>query len=209
MKYNPFIRLTVDAELKPFDCGLKDINDFFLNDAKKYQSRLLAVTYSVVDSDRTIVFFTLSNDKITASEERRGEPIFSKSFFRKIKSKFSHEKHRDEYPAVKIGRLGVHRDFRKNGQHWGSFTLDFIKDWMISKNKTGCCFITVDAYATAVEFYMKNGFLFLGNKEQRRYETWAKEQENHCQEECEDKRLPTFAMYFNLLTMLPDNDNNV
>lgn len=206
MKYNPYERLTVDAELKPFDCGNKDINDFFLNDAKLYQSKLLAVTYYVIDKGNTVVFFTLSNDKITATEERHGEPIFSKSFFRKIKGKFAHEKHRDEYPAVKIGRLGVHRDFRNDGQHWGSFTLDFIKEWMIEKNKTGCCFITVDAYASAVGFYIKNGFQFLGKKEQHRYETWHKKSVNHDKNDCSEEHLPTFAMFFNLLSMLPDHD---
>ena len=43
---------------------------------------------------------------------------------------------------------------------------------MITENKTGCCFITVDAYATAVGFYMKNGFRFLGEKERKGYENW-------------------------------------
>ncbi len=81
MKLNPFTRLTVDAELKPFDCGNQDINDFFLNDAKSYQSKLLAVTYYVVDQGKTVIFFTLSNDKITATEVRLESRFFQNLFF--------------------------------------------------------------------------------------------------------------------------------
>ncbi len=36
--------------------------------------------------------------------------------------------------------------------------LDFIKSYFVNDNKTGCRFLTVDAYADAVPFYIKNGF---------------------------------------------------
>lgn len=39
--------------------------------------------------------------------------------------------------------------------------MDYIKGFFIKKNKTGCRFITVDAYKAAIEFYQKNGFDFL------------------------------------------------
>ncbi len=80
---------------------------------------------------------------------------------------------------------------------------------MISENKTGCCFITVDAYAPAVDFYIKNGFQFLGNKEQRRYEAWLDRSVNNRKDEEKEKHLPTIAMYFNLLSMLPDSDKDI
>ena len=41
----------------------------------------------------------------------------------------------------------------------GSFLLDFIKRYFIADNKTGCRFITVDAYAAAIPFYFRNGFV--------------------------------------------------
>ena len=41
---------------------------------------------------------------------------------------------------------------------------------MLENNKTGCRFITVDAYLSAVPFYQKNGFEFMGNEERIRYE---------------------------------------
>lgn len=37
--------------------------------------------------------------------------------------------------------------------------MDFIKDYFIDNNKTGCRFITVDAYLNAISFYEKNDFV--------------------------------------------------
>ena len=45
------------------------------------------------------------------------------------------------------------------GKNIGSFLLDFIKSYFVVDNKTGCRFLTVDAYADAVPFYLKNGFV--------------------------------------------------
>lgn len=199
----PFKRLTPQSNLLPFDCGNDDLSDFFFNSAKKHLSKLLSVTYYLESQGKTILFFTLSNDKISEIEQKHGQPLFSKSFFRKLKDKFGRSKHRSDYPAVKIGRFGVDTQFRKSGEHWGSRTLDFIKYWMITENKTGCCFITVDvdAYASAVGFYEKNGFRFLGENERKGYEYWLKNHINNKQTE-DYKDQPTFAMYFNLLTLI-------
>lgn len=54
---------------------------------------------------------------------------------------------------------------------------------MVSHNKTGCRFITVDAYCSAVPFYLKNGFMFMGSDERLRYES---------------KTAATVAMYYDL-----------
>lgn len=61
------------------------------------------------------------------------------------------------YPAAKICRLGI--DLTAKGQSLGTFILDFIKSYFVIDNKTGCRFITVDAYTDAVPFYLKNNFL--------------------------------------------------
>lgn len=196
----PYERLSEETELKPFDCGNPDLTDYFYNSAKKDIAKLLSVVYYLATDDRTVLFFTLSNDKISEIEIKRGEPVYSRSFFRRIKDKFGRAKHRNDYPAVKIGRFGVDKEFRKQGQHWGSRTLDFIKRWMITDNKTGCCFITIDAYATAVEFYMKNKFLFMGEKEKKGYEQWIKANPNYKETPIIDD-VPTFSMYFNLLSL--------
>lgn len=201
----PFKRLSPQSILLPFDCGNPDLTDYFLTSAKPDMQRLLSVTYYLEAEGKTVLFFTLSNDKIAEIEQKKnGELLFSKSFFKKIKDKFGRPKHRSDYPAVKIGRFGVNRSYRNTGSHWGSRTLDFIKYWMITGNKTGCCFITVDAYATAVGFYLKNGFRFLGTKERKGYETWEKANKDFKKLESMEE-IPTFAMYFNLLSLVDDS----
>ncbi len=202
----PFKRLSPQSTLLPFDCGNADLTDYFLTSAKLDMQKLLSVTYYLESEGRTVLFFTLSNDKIAEIEQKKsGETLFSKSFFKKIKDKFGRPKHRSDYPAVKIGRFGVNRAYRHTDNHWGSRTLDFIKYWMITENKTGCCFITVDAYATAVGFYMKNGFRFLGEKERKGYENWENAHPDFRAREFIDDN-PTFAMYFNLLSLIDDLD---
>lgn len=202
----PFKRLSPQSTLLPFDCGNADLTDYFLTSAKLDMQKLLSVTYYLESEGRTVLFFTLSNDKIAEIEQKKsGETLFSKSFFKKIKDKFGRPKHRSDYPAVKIGRFGVNRAYRHTDSHWGSRTLDFIKYWMITENKTGCCFITVDAYATAVGFYMKNGFRFLGEKERKGYENWENAHPDFRAREFIDDN-PTFAMYFNLLSLIDDLD---
>ena len=194
-------RLTADSVLLPFDCGNMDLTDYFLNSAKKDIAKLLTVVYYYELNGETAFFFTLSNDRISEIEIKGKEPLYSRSFFRKIKDKFGRAKHRRDYPAVKIGRFGVNKTFQGKGMHLGSETLNFIKDWMITDNKTGCCFITVDAYATAVEFYKKNGFLFMGEKEKSGFEKWLKDNPDYRNKDFVED-IPTFAMYFNLLSLI-------
>ena len=147
-----FIRLTDNYQFKTFDCGNSDLNEFLLSDAKKYAKRLLSVTYLIEDENEIIAFFSVSNDRISIKES-------DKAVWRKIKKEFPHSKHRSDYPAVKIGRLGV--NLSHQGKHIGTHILDFVKKTFIKNNRTGCAFITVDALPSAVSFYHKNGFKFL------------------------------------------------
>ncbi|GHV00024.1 hypothetical protein FACS1894159_05020 [Bacteroidia bacterium] len=76
--------------------------------------------------------------------------------WRKIKKLSPNRKHRGDYPAVKIGRLGVYAKFQ--GQGYGKKILDLIKHTFVTNNRTGRCFITADAYRAAEQFYVNNGF---------------------------------------------------
>lgn len=176
---NPFTRLDPNQPIPEFDCGDEDLNGFFKDDASGWQKDLLAVTYYLKLGNDVALYFSLSNDKIIADQH-------SKGFWRKIKSKFHHRKHRGDYPAVKIGRFAVASAYRRQPEHWGSMAIDFIKEWMITENKTGCCFLTVDAYPSAVPFYQKNGFKFLGAGEENRYMEYLKD----------NSKEHTIAMYF-------------
>ena len=147
-----FIRLTDNYQFKAFDCGNSDLNDFLLSDAKNYAKRLLSVTYLIENENEIIAFFSVSNDRISIRES-------DKAVWRKIKNEFPYSKHRSDYPAVKIGRLGVNLTHQTS--HIGTYILDFVKKTFITNNRTGCAFITVDALPSAIPFYQKNGFKFL------------------------------------------------
>ena len=84
----------------------------------------------------------------------------SKTEFNRFRRhRFVNEKRIRSYPAVKICRLGVIHS--KRGLGIGSVLLDFIKSYFWVDNKTGCRFVTVDAYIDAVPFYEYNDFQHL------------------------------------------------
>lgn len=51
------------------------------------------------------------------------------------------------------------------GQSLGTYVMKFIKRYFTAGNKTGCRFITVDAYAAAIPFYLSNGFVPLNEED--------------------------------------------
>ena len=150
------IRLTPDYIFKPFDCGDLDLNEFLLKDSKIYLQKLLAVTYILETDSEIICFFCLLNDRITKEDVPSGNQW--KKLFRKPTGKdFS------SYPAMKIGRLGVSNSFKSNGI--GTIVLDYIKELFVTNNRTGCRYITVDAYRASLSFYEKNRFQYLTTKD--------------------------------------------
>lgn len=168
------IRLTHDTQIKPFNCGDKDLNEFLLKDAQTYSNELLAVTYIIESDSETIAFFSLLNDKISLQD------ISSGNQWKKVQGTLHRRKGKPSksYPAMKIGRLGVSDSVQNKGL--GGAILDYIKNLFINNNRTGCKFITVDAYNRSIKFYEKNGFKFFP----------AKESDNH-----------TKMMYFDLITL--------
>ena len=136
-----------------FDCGDADLTEFFLKDAILHKKELIGVTYFFYDDSRklAISFFTVSNDAVRTDTFKEDLPIGKKYSF---------------YPAVKIGRFGVNKEFQ--GQGIGTQMMDYIKWFFVSTNKTGCRFLTVDAYnkREILDFYSKkNEFTFLSDKD--------------------------------------------
>lgn len=151
-------RLAEQEALDKFDCGDDDLNDFITKEAGLYCEALLAVSYVATDSDsgETLGFFSLANDRVSL-----GDFANKTEFNRFRKHRFPNEKRLKSYPAAKICRLGV--AVSAKGQHIGTQLLDFIKSYFVVNNKTGCRFLTVDAYIEAVPFYKKNGFVQLNS----------------------------------------------
>lgn len=169
-------RLDIGDSVSVFDCYDEDLNDFILNEASLYRNALLSVTYVVEDkiTDEVLAYFSLSNDKISISDFEN-----KTDFNRFRKHKFTNQKRLRSYPAIKIGRLAIAKSAQR--QSIGTYLLEFIEDFFIVDNKSGCRFVTVDAYADAIPFYIKNNYLFLNNDD-------------------EDNR--TRVMYFDLASLL-------
>ena len=151
-----------------FSCGDKDLDDFFIHDAFKYEQQLLGRSYCFrLDSDYSVIvcIFTLSNSSI----DTRNLPNNRK---RKLTENIPHEKNLSSYPATLIGRLAVNKEF--GGKGIGTELMNFIKSRMLdTSNLTACRYLTVDAYNNdrTSNFYENNGFktLFSSDKQEKEY----------------------------------------
>lgn len=147
---------------KSFSCGDSDLNDFICNDAEAHKNELLAETYvlRLQNVNIPIAFCSLCNDSIQFSSEARKKILPEKKQYR-------------YHPAVKIARIGVIEDLQS--QKIGSYLVDLIKHLFVIDNRTGCRFITVDAYNKhpVLTFYQKNGFQFLNPTKDAKKDTRA------------------------------------
>lgn len=146
--------------IKSFNCGDKELNDFLINKADKYKKSLLSVSYVLEKENCPIAYFSLSNDSL--SHER----FDKQSSFNRLNRNIDNDKRMRQYPAVKIGRFAVAEIYKQMGV--GQYLLSLIKSSMIVDQKSGCRFITVDAYNDAIAFYQKNGFVMLNEFQKER-----------------------------------------
>lgn len=154
-------KLGLNDTVDTFDCGDEDLNDFIINDAPLYRKTLLAMTYILVNKNtgKVIAYFSVANDRISIKDFPTNT-----EFNRFRKHKFVNEKRLKSYPAIKICRLGIDKSVQ--GQQIGTFLIDFIGTLFVMDNKSGCRFLTVDAYAQAIPFYLKNDFVFLSSQDE-------------------------------------------
>ncbi|WP_363322828.1 GNAT family N-acetyltransferase [uncultured Muribaculum sp.] len=153
-------KLGLDDAITEFDCGDDYLNDFIINDAPLYRRALLAMTYVLEnkDSGKIVAYFSVANDRISIKDFPTSTDF---NCFRK--HKFVNEKRLRSYPAIKICRLGIDKTIQ--GQQIGTFLIDFVGTMFVTDNKSGCRFLTVDAYSQAIPFYLKNDFAFLSSED--------------------------------------------
>lgn len=145
-------RLGNNENIESFNCGDTDLNDFILNEAPLYLDNLLAVSYIAKIETKVVAYFSLANDRVSLAD------FESKTDFNKFrKHRFVNEKRLKSYPAVKVCRFAVDEEYAGTGI--GTVLMDFIKAYFLQNNKTGCRFVTVDAYIKAIPFYERNYFL--------------------------------------------------
>jgi len=155
------VRLEEDMPIAFFDCGDTDLNDFLLNDAKNYIKSMLAVTYLIKVENEIAAYFCLSNDGLTRTAILTAE---EKALWNKLGRKIPNSKRRKTYPAVKIGRLAVAKQY--SGFGIGRHIIDAVRMMYTGKpHHAGCRFVTVDAYRTALPFYERNDFRYLTTKD--------------------------------------------
>ena len=113
----PFKRLSDADELLPFDCGDEDLNNYLFSDALSYQNQLLSVTYYLDNGDETILFFSLSNDKIAAIELTNG-------FWRKNQDTLPTLQAQEGLSCCKNRPIGSEREIPASGEKLGSIYLE-------------------------------------------------------------------------------------
>lgn len=137
--------------INDFDCADADLNDFLRTDSQRYSAEYLSHTRIAVHNGVVVGYITLLADSIILkSSEKRHLFDFHRQVF--------------TFPALKIGRLGVHRARQRDGV--GKSLLKYAIGVVVRLNQdmnVGCRFITVDAYPKSVSWYQRHGFLF--NKE--------------------------------------------
>lgn len=152
------VPLTLDYPLTSFDCGDNDLNEFLLEDAKRFLEKRIANTYILEDNQNIAAYFCLLNDKVSRQE-------ITNSRWKEIKDSFPETKRFRSYPTIKIGRFAVANEYKD--KHVGSDLMDKLK-MLLKKEVSRSAFryITVDAYISAIPFYIKNGFVELTKKEE-------------------------------------------
>lgn len=118
-----------------------------------YATELLSETYVAVDAqDNLIAYFSILNDKI--------ERNYTESkIWNRLSRIIPNTKRRSSYPALKIGRFAVAKQYQSSGI--GSELIGYILKWTVQQKRTGCRFVTVDALNNAVQFYIKNDFFVI------------------------------------------------
>lgn len=133
-----------------FDCGDDDLNDFVRSDCHRYRREWLSHTLLAKHraDERLVGFITLLSDSIVLkTREKRKLFDFHRTVY--------------QFPALKIGRLGVQKDVQRQGV--GEALLGYAIGVAYRMNQglsVGCRFITVDAYPKSVPWYLRNGFVF-------------------------------------------------
>lgn len=137
--------------LKLFDCGVEDYNNFLIYDAKKYMDLGISSVHLLVENRTDFVLGYIA--------------LLSDSFLLDVneKEKLCLDVPYNSVPALKIGKLATHKDRKEH--HYGCYllwqALGFAEELL--QNAVACRFITVDTDieydGRTPEFYEKNGFI--------------------------------------------------
>lgn len=156
-----FSPLSEKENVKDFDCGDDEINEFLLEDSLNSQKEKITNTFIFKDNTEKIVaFFSISNDCL--NDLGYANNVWNK-LHRRIK--LPNQKRIRQYPSVKITRLGIDNSIQ--GKGISHQLLDFIKYWTFIEHKPACRLLILDAYnkPKQLSMYEKNDFIFLSDND--------------------------------------------
>ena len=135
-------------DLSNFECDSNDLTNFLKNDASKQQDMNLNLSQLVICDNEIVGFFSLLTDTLKL------KTLENNNLKKEIKLELDISEN-NEIPAIKIGRLAIDKKYSKKGL--GSHILRniLLSILNLSKTKVGLRFVTVDAYATSLNFYVK------------------------------------------------------
>jgi GNAT superfamily N-acetyltransferase len=150
-----------------FDCGDEDLNEFLLNDSIDHMKSDISIVYLCKYKKEVIGYVALSNDSIEINKEDK----------EKIKEKYGI--FYPYYPAIKVGRLAISKNYQ--GKGIGTMVIDWVIGLIIElRFKVGIKYIAVDSYSESKTFYENNEFeLFELKKERGNTVQMYLEIENH------------------------------
>ncbi len=151
-----FKKLEPGLDCTSFDCDDLPINEFIYTEAIDYQNENFGNTYVFYSRDGIVrAYFTISNDSIKDLGDNRSRNRFNR------KNSIPNVKRTISYPAIKIGRFGVHKEQQGCGHRGLAYQLmDFIKGWVIKDHKPAVRFLVLDSYNQPknLKFYGSNQF---------------------------------------------------
>lgn len=149
----------VDTSLcNSFDCGDSDLNEYFHVDIKLHKEELLTQSYCFYETtkpDLVLALLDFCNDSVRLENYKNVINLDKRKQYRSL-------------PAVKLTRFGVSKQFQ--GCDIGTHVINMVKTLFTTDNRTGCRFITVDAYndSRVINFYEKSGFQLFTEKDKQR-----------------------------------------
>lgn len=175
-------RLHKNHALSGFHCGVNDLDEFLKEDSLQQMRFKFNVTYICKYNSKIIGYFTICSDAIR---------------FKIIKDedKYLLQSKGVEYPnlpALKICRLGIHRDYQSNGIGTHLVSL-IIRQALELSERVGLRFITVDAYfqSKSWKFYRDKFYFKLFPKEENKIERYSRN----------PRPTQTVAMYLDIHTL--------
>lgn len=149
--------------VRNFSCGNKDLDDFLnTEEVDNYEAQNFGKTYLVFYKGDLVAYFTISFDGLRR-EYLKTHRSFSKAGEVIIES----------IPAIKIGRLAVHKDWQHVGI--GRTIIQYIAGMALELSRQGGLrLLIVEAKPESKDFYEKCGFMLtdeVGRERRRRHRT--------------------------------------